>query len=138
MQATAHKIKHIRIIADNGEDHIVADIAQKLGDAGINIESLDAEEVAGRGLIQLGVDRYDDALNLLREAGYQAMAGDALVVLVEDKPGALARIAQQFKDAAIVVRSMRILSRNDEGALVAIVAEKCPEALRLVKDIRVA
>ena len=131
-------MKQISIITDNAQAHSVADIAARLAEADINIESLDADGLTDHGIILLSVDRYDDALSLLREAGYQAMADDALVVKVQDKPGAVAMVANRFKEANLVIRSMRILSRSAEASLIAIVTEKTPEAEALVADIRVA
>lgn len=138
MSSPIKHVKQISIVTDNGDAHTVADIADRLGQAGINIDSLDAEAVAGHGVIQLTVSHYDDALNILREAGYQAMADDAMLVALEDKPGALARLAQDFRDKNITVRSMRIVGRGEEGVLVAIVAGHTAQAEALVKDIRVA
>jgi hypothetical protein len=131
-------MKQISIITDDAKAHSVADIAARLAGARINIESLDADGMTANGIILLSVDRYDDALALLREAGYQAMADDAIVVKVQDQPGAVAMVANRFKEANLIIRSMRILRRDSEASLIAIVTEKTPEAEALVADIRVA
>ena len=69
-----------------------ADIAELLAAADINIETLDAEEVEGADVVTLSVDHYNRALAALRDAGYPAVTEDALLVRVEDEPGALAKV----------------------------------------------
>jgi len=72
-------------------------------------------------VITLSVDRYDAALKALREEGFQAITQDALLVRLEDKPGALAKIAVRFQEQAIQLRSMHIIQRRKGHAHVSIV-----------------
>lgn len=113
---------------------LAADIAAVLGENDINIESLDAEEVVGMGVVTLTVDHYNRALHALRDAGWHAVTEDAFVIRVKDKPGALARVAKRFKDAGIHVRSIRIIQHEGEWGMVAVSAEPIEEARALVKD----
>ena len=126
-------MKQITIVTKN-RDGLAADIAAVLGENDINIESLDAEEVVGMGVVTLTVDHYNRALQALRDAGWQAVTEDAFVIRVKDKPGALARVAKRFKDAGIHVRSIRIIQHEGEWGMVAVSAEPIDEARALVKD----
>ena len=129
-------MKQITIVtlAQNG---IVADISSKLGEAGINMESIDAFAVRGWDIVQLTVDDYNHALHVLRDAGYDAITEDAVVIHIKDQPGALATVTQRLLTAGIEMRSMRFLHRKDGEALVAISMDRTDDALRLIDDLLV-
>jgi hypothetical protein len=134
-------MKQIVVVCEEQRPGLLADIAGALAEAGVNIESLDAETTRGvgaQGVVILTVDRYDDALAALRVAGFLAVTEDAILVRLENKPGALAEIAQRFKAAGINLRSVRFVFRNDEYALVALAADRSEDALALVRDVFVA
>ena len=126
-------MKQITIVTKNRAG-LTADIAAALGDNNINIESLDAEEVEGMGVVTLTVDHYNRALHALRDSGWHAVTEDALVMRVKDEPGALARVAKRFKDAGIHVRSIRIIQHEGQWGMVAVSADSVEEARALVKN----
>ena len=97
---------------------------------------VDLDEVGlDRGLaVILTVDRYDEALAALRDAGVHAVSEDAIIIRIIDEPGALARIARRFHDAGIPLRSVRIIRRNAGSGLVALSTERTEQALDLVRD----
>jgi len=98
---------------------------------GINIEELQGDANQAGGVVHLTVDLYDEALIALRDAGFQAVSEDALVLRLADEPGALARVAARFKSENINVRSMRILRREAGHTLVALVTEEPERAARI-------
>ena len=126
-------MKQITIVTKNNGG-LTADIAAVLGDNNINIESLDAEEVEGMGVVTLTVDHYNRALHALRDSGWHAVTEDAFVMRVKDEPGALARVAKRFKDAGIHVRSIRIIQHEGQWGMVAVSADSVEEARALVKN----
>lgn len=126
-------MKEIVIITQNRAG-LVADISDALAARGINIETLDAEDAHDLAVVSLTVDRYDEALGALRDAGFDAVTEDALVIRLPDEPGALAKVARRFKDADVDLRSLRIIQRQQGFALVALAAERTEQARALVKD----
>jgi hypothetical protein len=111
-------------------------VTQILGDAGINIDSIDAEEEEdGQGLLVLSVNRYDEALRLLRAAGYRPITEDALVIRVANEPGALAKVAARFADAGVNIRSLHIARHQNASSLVSLVTSDNEAAARLVADL---
>lgn len=129
-------MKQITILArkDPGE---LARVAGILGDAGVNIEEIDAERVEETGIIVLSVDRYDDAIRALHDRGLRVVTQDALVIRLEDRPGALATIARRLRDAGIDVRSMHILHRESGASLVSLVVTDQDTARRVLADVLV-
>ena len=129
-------MKQITIITENRAGE-VAEITALLAGLEINIVNIEIEKGEELGVITLAVDKYDAALRALREAGFQAISQDALVVRLEDRPGALAEIAARFKDEAIELRSMHIIQRKTGRAHVSIVTTDNKRASELLEDILV-
>lgn len=127
-------MKQISVVARQHAD-ITTEIAQLLGAQGINIETLDMEQVDDTSVVTLTVDRYDAALLALQSAGLQAVSEDALLIRVADEPGTLAKIALRFRDANVHVRSLRILRRRNGRAVVAVSVDRTAKAYELLSDL---
>ena len=130
-------MKQITIVAE-GDPGLLARISEILAARGINIETLDAETVHDQGIVILTVDRYDEALAALRDAGVPAVSEDAIIIRIPDEPGALAKISRRFHDAEIRLRSVRIIRRREGYGLVALSTERTEKALDLVRDVLIS
>ena len=127
-------MKQITVLTRKDPDEL-ARVATILGDAGVNIEEMDAEHLEETGLIVLSVDRYDVALRVLADNGLRAITQDVLVIRLEDKPGALAAVAKKLRDADVDVRSMHILRRDATASLVTLVVNDPAKARSLLADM---
>ncbi len=78
-------MKQITIVTP-AQAGLMAEISDQLGKAGINIETLEAFVVRDWDIVQLTVSDYDRALRVLRDAGYDAITEDAVVINVKDQP----------------------------------------------------
>ena len=130
-------MKQITIVGES-DPGLLARVSEILAARGINIETLDAETVQDHGIVIFTVDRYDEALAALRDAGVHAVSEDAIVIRIADEPGALARISRRFDDAGIRLRSVRIIRRNEGWGLVALSTERTERALDLVRDVLIS
>ena len=130
-------MKQITIVARKDLD-LLAKVSQVLADRRINITSLDSENTDEHSIIVLTVKDYDEALAVLRDEGFSAISEEAIVVRLKDEPGAVARVSRRFAEAAIPLRSLRIIERSGGYGLVALSTERTKEALELVEDIRVS
>ncbi len=129
-------MKQITIVTP-AQAGLMAEISDQLGKAGINIETLEAFVVRDWDIVQLTVSDYDRALRVLRDAGYDAITEDAVVINVKDQPGALAKVTRRLNEAGVDMRSMRILHRQAGEAMVAISMDRNDEAMRLIDDLLV-
>ena len=116
---------------------LVADISDHLGQADINIETLEAYVVRDFDIVQLTVSDYDSALQVLSDAGYHPITEDAVVINVKDEPGALAKVTRRLYEGGVDMRSMRILHRQAGEAMVAISMDRTDEGMRLIDDLLV-
>ncbi len=126
-------MKRIIILARNVPGEL-AGITEILAAHGINIEDIDADGSGDAGLIHVVVDRYDEALHVLQSAGHRAMSEEPLLLWLEDKPGALARVAVKFRDAGLDVRSLHILRRRAGQAVVTVVTSDNARAADVVPE----
>ena len=122
------KMERIVVIAQD-ETGVIADIAQALANAGINIESLNTEKAGEQGII---TDNTDRTLHALADAGFKATTDDSLIIRLPDEPGALAQVAQRFKDAGLNIQSLHILDRQAGYATVALSTSDRSQALTLL------
>ncbi|MGI9239441.1 MAG: ACT domain-containing protein [Verrucomicrobiales bacterium] len=130
-------MKQLTVITSN-EPGNLADITSALAGEEINVENIEADGHGRRGVVVLtvGLDVYDLALRTLREkTSCQVFTEDALVVRVEDRPGALAEIATRFKEASVNLRSLHIIRRYDGFSLASLVADDREAAEALVRDL---
>ena len=120
------------VIARN-EAGVIADIAGALAERNINIETIDAEALGEKGAITLTTNDCDGALRALTDAGFKTVSDDSLVLRLPDEPGALARVAEKFKQSGVNIRSLHILDRRNGYATVAIAADDRARAEALVE-----
>ena len=127
-------MKQLTVLAPNVPGQL-AIITEKLAQRSVNIESFDVESHGGDGLIVLTVDNCDEALRALRDAGYQAVTQDTLLIRLEDKPGALASVAMRLKDAGLDLRSLHIVRRSGAVSVVSLVADDQAAAAAVLRDV---
>ena len=84
---------------------VLAHLARTLADARVNIASISADSVSGRGKIRLIVNDPAKAKRALRRAKYRVSEEPAFVVRMRNKPGTLARIAGKLGKARVNIKS---------------------------------
>ncbi len=129
-------MKQLTVLVPN-ELGIAARLTSSLAERGINIEEIDVESVADHGIVVLSVDRYDEALRVLSDAGFRVITQDTLLVRLEDKPGALAAVALRLKDAGLDLRSMHILRRDTSSTTASLVCSDNAVAAEVLRDVLV-
>ena len=111
------------IIMANNEVGVIADISRVMADNDINIETIIAQSPGENGVVTLTTDDDDSALRALTDAGFKAVTDDALILRLPDEPGALAKVAERFKDTGANIQSLHILGRHDGYTTVALSAD---------------
>ncbi|XOF34969.1 MAG: hypothetical protein ACL93V_06675 [Candidatus Electrothrix sp. YB6] len=131
-------MKQISVVVEDNPGFSLADITELMAGKDININTIESKTVASSDVIVMTVDKYDLALKVLRDAAFNAITEDCLLIKVKDEPGALAKIAIKFKTANIAIRSFHIISRNEDTSIAALSTERTAQALELVQDILVS
>jgi len=130
-------MKQISIVVKNARG-VLATITELMAERNINITDIEAETVGETGVLVMTVDQYDTALQALRDAGFNAISEESLLVRLKDEPGALARVAKRFSAADINIRGIHIINREGGESIAAISTERTDEALKVVEDILVS
>ena len=125
------------VIAVPNRPGVIAEISSQLAAAGISIRNMQAGSVGAVGTITLQVDRHEDAVRILREAGFPVVGEDALIIRLRDEPGAIARIAGRFIGRQINIHSLHFVDRHNGDALIALVCEPREAARELLQDVLV-
>lgn len=127
-------MKQLTVLVPNLPGQFAA-VTGALAKRGVNVESFNVESHGAEGLIVLTVDKYDDALRALRDAGYRAVTQDTLLIRLEDKPGALATVAVRLKEAGLDLRSMHIVRRTEAFSIVCLVSSDNAKAAAILRDV---
>ena len=94
------------VISEQSRPGVLAEVAAVLGGAGVNIKAFLAPEVtAGKGKLRLIVADPDNARTALRKAKIKFREETALILSLENKPGALKQVADSLTKARINVKS---------------------------------
>jgi hypothetical protein len=96
---------HIVAVFAENRPGWLARVTQPLAEAGLNIHWLGIASVERFGVIRLLVDRPDLAQRQLAQAGFTVSLVELLAAEVEDRPGALHRIARILGEEGLSLRN---------------------------------
>ena len=115
----------------------LATLAGKLGEHGIDIRTLAMGAVGTYGCAVLSVSNEAAARDVLRQARYQFVEGEAINVGVVDKPGALAQLAGRLGEAGVNITGVVVLGRHQGKAELAITVDSAEAAKRALATVGV-
>ena len=121
------------IVMGKNEVGVLADITSTMAEANVNILTVNTESTGDTGIVILTTEDNDRALDALTTAGFKAIIDDALVIRLRDEPGALAKVAERFKDSGVNIQSLHILDRHAGYTTVALSADDRAKAETLVE-----
>ena len=127
----------ITIIHEN-RTGLIAAVSELLEKAGINIDDINARVVGSSAEIRLITSHYGRALELLNAAGFKAVPQENILIRVDDRPGALARVARKLSQAGIDIRGMTMVEQHDGYNLVTLTTDDDAQARSLLQPILVA
>jgi hypothetical protein len=94
-----------------------------LAEGGINIGAIMVPSGTDYGIVHVVVDRHQEALQALKEHSYRTYTSRVLDVRLEDKPGALARLAERLSTAQIDIKYAYSAVAGSEGRLILAVSD---------------
>lgn len=111
-------IKQLSVFVENQSGRL-ADIAEMIGGAGIDIRAISVADTTDFGVLRLIVDKPDTAKDVLAENGLAVSLTDVIAVGIDDKPGAFAAVLRLLCDVGVDVEYMyAFISRKDGQAYV--------------------
>src|ERR1700682_4252031 len=108
----AHHLKDLTIELDEKVGSVAA-AAEALGKAGVNIEGICGFVVGGKGVGHVLVEDAGKARQALQSAGARVTGEqDALVLDIEDKPGALGKLTRKIANAGVSLNAVYLATKT--------------------------
>ena len=112
----------------------MADISHVLGNAKINIESIQVDVAAGKAVITMGLSDPDKGRKALIAAGYDVEETNEMVIILEDRPGELDKVAGLLSKGRINIEKMLTISNDGEKTMLSIKVDNPEKAAALLKE----
>ena len=114
---------------------VMAQVAQVLGEAKVNIKAFSAPEVTGSGKLRLLVSDLEAARSVLKAAKIKFTEETALLLRLENTPGALKEVADLLTKARINIKCGYCTpSREGKRAIVVLTVSNTEKALKILQD----
>lgn len=123
------------VISGKSRPGVLAQVAQVLGEARVNIKAFSAPEVAGAGKLRLLVADLEGARAALKAAKIKFVEEIALILSLKNKPGALREVADLLTKARINIKCGYCTpSREGKRAIVVLAVSNTAKALTVLRD----
>jgi hypothetical protein len=123
------------VISGKSRPGVLAQVAQVLGEAKVNIKAFSAPEVAGAGKLRLLVADLEGARAALKAAKIKFVEEIALILSLKNKPGALREVADLLTKARINIKCGYCTpSREGKRAIVVLAVSNTAKALTALRD----
>ena len=127
-------IKQISIFMENTTGRL-ADITALLAQAGINLRAISIADTTDFGILRMVADQPDDAVKLLKAAGFTARETDVIGVEVPDHPGELARIMALFREAGVNIEYLYAsLEHKEDKAVIVLKVDDIKAGLLMLEQ----
>jgi hypothetical protein len=119
------------VVSLESKPGVLAKLARTLAEASVNMTALCAPETADRGKIRLLVSDVARAKEALKTAQYRFSEEQALTVILENRPGTFAGLAEKLAQARINIKCAYVTGEGGNQFLVLSVsnADKAEEVL---------
>ena len=108
---------------------VLAHVASTLARAGVNITALCAGDAPGaRGKIRLLVDNPTRAVEALKAAGVRVGQEEALALTLDNRPGALAEVAEKLGRARVNIKCAYATTHGSGPALLVLAVSNVARA----------
>jgi len=123
------RVSQISVFLENKSGRL-ADVAKILGDSKINIRALSIADTSDFGILRLIVDSPEQAVTVLRDAGFTVSLTDVIAVQMPDRPGGLAAVVEALGESDINIEYMyAFVTQSEEHAVVVFRVEQLDEAI---------
>lgn len=130
------KAKQVSVFLENKLGRL-NEVAQILGDAGINISAFTVADTSDFGVLRLIVSEPEKACDVLKENHFSVRSTDVVLVKSPNSPGALSRLLQILNNGGVFIEYLYAFSMNEDKAVFVIRPanlEKCIEVLEKHKN----
>ncbi len=122
------------VIAGHSKPGFLAQVVGLLAETKVNIKAFSAPEVSGKGHLRMLVSDLDLARKALRAAKVRFREETALILSLENRPGAFSDVAEVLRKARINIKCGYCTpSREGSRAIVVLTLSNTSKALTLLR-----
>ncbi|MEG1427085.1 MAG: ACT domain-containing protein [Oscillospiraceae bacterium] len=133
------QIKQLSVFIENKLGRL-ADITAVLAENQVDIRAISVADTSDFGILRIIVDKPDEAMAALKEAGMTVSLSKVIAVGIGDQPGAFAKVVRILADAGIGVEYVYAFVSRDKGKAFVIIraddGKKAAETL-LAKNVSI-
>lgn len=112
---------------------LLADLSFILAKNKINIESVDVDVINENAIITLSLSDNDRGKIILEKSGYVVDESDIIKIKLLDKPGELNKVADLLSKESVNIKTMHIISKENNYTILAIRVNNQKKALEILK-----
>lgn len=126
-------IRQISVFVENKKGRLYS-LTRALADHGIDLKALSIADTSEFGILRCIVNKPDEALKILRDAGFTASMTKVLGIEVEDTPGGLAQVLQVLHENEISIEYLySFVGTMSENAIVIFHVKETEKAFEALK-----
>lgn len=110
----------------------LARVAKALGRYGVNLKSVAGMTVDGRVQLRILPDAFEAARSALEDSGIRFEESEVVTVLLENRAGALAEVAEKLGDARVNLLAVYVVGLDGDLVELAIIADDPKKAKKLL------
>jgi hypothetical protein len=128
------EIKQISVFLENTTGRL-SEVTRTLATAGINLRAISIADTADFGILRLIVNKTDEAVKALNDAGFTTRLTDVAAVEIEDVPGSLAKLMELFQKTEVNIEYLYAsLEGKQDKAVVIFKLGDHDKGLKVLKD----
>ncbi len=127
------KVQQLSIFLENKSGRM-AELANILGQANVNIRALSLADTTDFGIVRLIVDDVDKAARVLHEHGITAVKTDVTAVELDDKPGGLAKALNTLRKKNLDIEYLYSAATKKEKAHIIFRFTKSDESIKALQE----
>lgn len=127
------KAKQVSVFLENKSGRL-NEVAQILGEAGINISAFTVADTSDFGVLRLIVSDPDKACDVLKENQFSVRSTDVVLVKSPNRPGALSRMLQILNTEGVFIEYLYAFSMNEDTAVIVIRPANLDKCLEILEN----
>ena len=128
------QVRQISVFMENRTGRL-QEITGTLAEAKINLRALSLADTSDFGILRIIVDRPDDAVKILRDAGFTIRENVVIACVISDDPGGLNAILNSLAKEGISVEYMYgFLGKHENEAVMIIRVQNTEKAIETLLE----
>ena len=128
------KVKQISVFLENTTGRL-SEVTRTIADAGINLRAISIADTADFGILRMIVDKPEEGMRVLKEADFTAKLTEVIGIMLDDKPGGLAKVMDIFtRDGVNIEYLYSSLISEKESVVIIFRVEDIDHGLQIVEQ----